>query len=373
MQRAPARRRRRPGCGAARGCRRPPSRSCPLPPRRCTSARNRLASSLPPIGPNVSALSPSASACPRTPAATTSSELIVVEPPVSTTSTSQPYDAAAPSRAVTTRADSSVCTSASSARVSAVSSAHDGMMLTPSPARKRADVDPGVGRRPPRLPEHGQRAGGRGGERVAAVLGSSGGVRGDPGEVRAQLGGRERTDRSPDDVAERQVETEVQRHEPVDAVERTGVQHRAGPATALLGGLEQEAHRAGEVRVLLQPLGQGEPDRDVAVVAAGVHAVLEGGAESFLLRDVRRLLARLLDRERVGVEAQRPRRSGARCPRCRRPRQPRRGVRPRPTCRRRRCRRLVRPTRRAPHRSGSRRCPAPAARRRRSAARHPAT
>ena len=234
----------------------------------------------------MSDVSPSSFACLANAPATGSSELIVAEPPVWSTSTSQPYDAAAPSSAVTTRCESSVCTSASSARVSAVSSAHAGMMLTPSPACNvptltRVSVVDHRG-----CAEHRECAGGRGGEGVAAVLRCGGGMRGDAGEPRAQLGGRERPDRSPDDVTEWQVETEVQRHEPVDPFDSACVQHGAGSTTSFLGGLEQEPHGAGEVRVRLQPLGQREPDRDMAVVAARVHAVLEGGAESLCLWDV---------------------------------------------------------------------------------------
>ena len=105
-------------------------------------------------------------------------------------------------------------------------------------------------------------------------------MRGDAGEVRAQLGGREGADRSPDHVAERQVEAEVQRHEAVDTVERSGAQHRPGTTPALLGRLEQEAHGPREVRVLLQPFGECGLDRDVPVVAARVHGVVEGGAEA---------------------------------------------------------------------------------------------
>jgi hypothetical protein len=92
----------------------------------------------------------------------------------------------------------------------------------------------------------------------------------------------------------------------VDAVDRARRHQVAGPAGGeLLGRLEQEAHLAAGQAVggLREQAGRAEEHRGVRVVPARMHHARA------LRREVE--AARLLDRQRVDVRAQRDDRAGA--------------------------------------------------------------
>jgi len=134
-------------------------------------------------------------------------------------------------------------------------------------------------------------------------------MRGRPLECGVQFGRRERPHDSRHDLAERHVEPEVQGHQGVDTVCHVGREHRLRAAGPLLGRLEEQSRAAGEVPCV-EPLGEGQTDGDVAVVAACVHESLTGGAETVCGRGMRRI-GRLGEGQGVHVEAQPPRRFGA--------------------------------------------------------------
>jgi hypothetical protein len=67
------------------------------------------------------------------------------------------------------------------------------------------------------------------------------------------------------------IEPDVQAERRVDAVEHALVHHPLRAAAALLGRLEDVAHRPAHSPRVREALGHREPDRDVRVVTAGVH------------------------------------------------------------------------------------------------------
>ena len=99
------------------------------------------------------------------------------------------------------------------------------------------------------------------------------------------------------DEADGDVGTDVERERSVDAVGHALVDHEAGPAVALLTGLEDEAHAPGQlVTVLGQDARRTHEHGDMGVVPTCVRTALHGRREG---------LTRLLDhRERVGVGAE---------------------------------------------------------------------
>jgi hypothetical protein len=103
------------------------------------------------------------------------------------------------------------------------------------------------------------------------------------------------------DQAGRELRVAVQRVDRGDVLERAGLDHLGGAGRhALLGGLEDQPHPAGQLALLVQ-LRQGQAEAEqhggVHVVAAGVRDVRDGGA-------VRHVLG-VLQRQRVQVGAER--------------------------------------------------------------------
>ena len=73
------------------------------------------------------------------------------------------------------------------------------------------------------------------------------------------------------DLPDRELVPEVEADRRAHPFHRAVGDAGARPAAPLLGGLEEESQRARR-RIPLEPAGGGERDRNVAVVAARVHA-----------------------------------------------------------------------------------------------------
>ena len=99
------------------------------------------------------------------------------------------------------------------------------------------------------------------------------------GDLEPVLGGHQWA-RPGRQVAGRQAGGVVQAEHRVDGEpgEQPVVDHRAGAAAVLLGGLEHEPDRARDVVPVHEPVRGAEHHRHVPVVAAGVHRALVAGA-----------------------------------------------------------------------------------------------